>query len=640
MINEQSPWQIRSLVAGALCGFTLFAAGSLGAIATANAEESPARQDLPNVVVIVVQGLGSGELSSEGHPFHETPRLDELARVGGRFTAAYSASSVSAPSRAAVLTGNHPARLRLTDSLPAAEFPSARRRVPDWQRALPSAQLSLAQLLRGAGYQTAIIGGWQLGNAADGLQAFGFQRNLGGTDDRRPPNYFAPYHNAALPDGPAGESLTDRETAEAIKFIDDAGKRPFFLYLPRFSLQTPWQPKPALLEKYRRKLATAGNAADTKSVNSDPVFAAMLEDLDTQVGRLLDHLQQRALREKTIVVLTSDHGPSVAPAQQPPTKSDPSSTTERRRGRGSAYDAGVHVPLFISWPGKIPAETVIAAPVSGLDLVPTVLELTQAKNPILSAIPSFDGQSLAGALSGKQSLPSRNLYWHYPHYSAEGATPFAAIRAGNWRLIEFAEDERVELYDLEHDPHEQNDLANQDPERVNQLLDQLHAWQTAVGAQLTTPNPDWDGVLPLAKIHPAADGSILLHCRDAQVHGKLLRYEPQPHKTVIGYWMNVDDWASWNFQVTKPGTFRVQLMQGCGKDCGGNDVELLVGTQVLKIKVEETGGFQTFVTRDIGQLKFDRPGRYTLEVRPRNKTNVAIMDIRQIQLVPVEAASK
>jgi hypothetical protein len=244
----------------------------------------------------------------------------------------------------------------------------------------------------------------------------------------------------------------------------------------------------------------------------------------------------------------------------------------------------------------------------------------------------LDGVSLVPLLTQSGPLARDTLYWHYPHYHPGGATPYGAIRQGEWKLIEFYEDGRRELFNLKDDPAEKQNVANQLTPRVAELAAKLVAWRKEVGAQMPTPNPDWDGQIAAASIRQAEDGSILLHSREAEIRGTMLRYEPQPNKNTVGYWTKVEDWASWDFQVTQPGSYSVEILQGCGNGSGGSDVEFSVGDQVLKVTVKETGGFQMFVPRDIGQLRFDKPGRYTLSVKPTRKPGVAVMDLRQVVL--------
>jgi hypothetical protein len=220
------------------------------------------------------------------------------------------------------------------------------------------------------------------------------------------------------------------------------------------------------------------------------------------------------------------------------------------------------------------------------------------------------------------------LYWHYPHYSNQGGKPGGAVRAGDYKLIEFFENGRRELFDLRRDPGEHRNLIAEKSDVARELADKLARWRDGVGAKMPTPNP---GYVPNPQ---AKDGTIVLHARTAEVHGVMLRYEPLPHKATLGYWVNADDWASWEFTATAPGVFTVEVLQGCGKGQGGSEVEVAVGDQVLKFTVEDTGHFQNFKPRDIGTVRIDKPGRHTLTVKPRTKAKAAVMDVRQVTLKP------
>ena len=424
----------------------------------------------PNVVLVLVDDLGATDLGYAGSAFYRTPHIDRLAAVGMVFTRAYAACTVCSPTRAALLTGKYPARLRVTDWIAGHKRPFAKLLPPDWTKYLDPAETTIAELLKERGYATASIGKWHLGGEDHAPEKHGFDRNVGGTDRGQPPSYFAPYRIPTLPEGPKGESLTERVTEEAVAFIRENRERPFFVYLPHFTVHTPLQAKPEVVAKYQA-------AAKPDAPQRNPVYAAMVESLDDSIGRLVAALEELKLSEKTLLIFTSDNGGHL-----------PATNTNLglRAGKGSPWEGGVRVAAVARWPGAIPAGRRCDAPVITMDWYATVAELAGAEAP------GNDGASLAGVLTGRGEVPPRPLYWHYPHYHPGGATPYSAILEDGWRLVEFFEDGRIELYDLKNDPLEANDLASARPENESALRARLEAWRTSVGAQRPVPNPAYD----------------------------------------------------------------------------------------------------------------------------------------------------
>lgn len=427
----------------------------------------------PNFVVILVDDLGWRDLGIGGGQLYETPNIDRFARSAVRFTQAYSACTVCSPTRAALLTGQYPARLHITDWIAGHVRPKARLRVPDWTMELPAETTTIAEVLKGVGYSTALIGKWHLGGTNSTPEDHGFDLNVGGTDKGQPPSYFSPYRIPTLKDGPVGEYLADRETDEAVKFIQAHTNRPFFLYLPRYSVHTPLQAKAEKIAKYREKLAKVGG------IHTNPAYAAMIESLDEGVGRILETLEELKLGDRTVVVFTSDNGGLIPVTSNLPL----------RDGKGSAYEAGIRVPLFIRWPGHSRTNTTVTAPVITQDLFHTFAEMAGA--PLPPKLPR-DGTSLTASLEKGLDPRRDSIYWHYPHYHPGGATPYSAVRRGKWKLIEFLEDHHVELYDLEADPGERKDVAPLMPHVRDTLKRSLEAWRDQVGAQMPTANPGYD----------------------------------------------------------------------------------------------------------------------------------------------------
>jgi len=276
------------------------------------------------------------------------------------------------------------------------------------------------------------------------------------------------------------------------------------------------------------------------------------------------------------------------------------------------------------WPRGIQAGT-NSVPVSSIDLLPTILEVCNLPVP-----KEIDGQSIVSVWKGTQSPRSADLYWHYPHYSNQGGKPGAAIRSGKWKLIEFYEDGRRELFDVAADMREGRNLAAQHPDVVTELAQKLDDWRSSIGAKMMTPNPAY------SPNPQAADGTVSLPAKWATVHGETLRFEPLPHKNTLGYWTNPQDWASWEFDLKAAGTYEVELTIGCGNGSGGSEVDVLVGDQKLSFVVEQTGGFQNFVPRKIGQIKLEKPGRHSFEIRPQRKPGAAVMDVPLVKLLPVK----
>jgi arylsulfatase A-like enzyme len=438
---------------------------------------------LPNVIVILVDDLGAFDLGCQGSEFYKTPHIDRLAAAGLRFTAGYAACTVCSPTRAALLTGQAPARLHLTDWIAGHENPQAPLRIPDWQKLLPLEAVTVAERLRGAGYATASIGKWHLGGADHAPEQQGFDINLAGTDRGQPPSYFSPYKIPTLTDGPAGESLTDRLTGEAVAFIETNRDHPFFLYLPHFGVHTPLQAKPDVEATY----VAAGGLPDAASRAGKPIggekgfgqtnatYAAMVESIDDSVGQIVEALDRLALRDSTAIIFSSDNGGLLPITDNRPL----------RAGKGSAWEGGVRVPFLVSWPGLTAPGTTSDEPVITMDIPATILDLTG-----VGAEPGglLDGVSLAPIFRGG-SLDRHALHWHYPHYHPGGATPHSAIRAADWRLVHFYEDGHDELYNLRDDPGERTDRAAAEPARAAGMRRELEAWLDEVGAQFPTANP-------------------------------------------------------------------------------------------------------------------------------------------------------
>jgi arylsulfatase A-like enzyme len=459
-----------------LFGYLLIGMGAMiGGAGAVAADPRP-----PNVVLVLADDLGWTDLGCYGSDLYQSPNIDGLARDGMRFTANYSACTVCSPTRAALLTGKYPARLHITDWIPGMPPENPKLIVPDFTKHLPYEETTLAEKLHDAGYATASIGKWHLGGPEFYPEHHGFDLNVAGTDAPQPrPGYFAPYDIATIDQGPRGEYITDRLGEEAVRFIRAHADRPFFLYLPHFAVHTPIQAKKKLIARYEARV-------QPEMRHTNAAYAAMIHSMDQTVGRIRRTLHEFGIAERTIIIFSSDNGGRIPTTSNAPL----------RAGKGSCYEGGVRVPLIVYWPDVTPSGGECATPVISMDLYPTVLEMTGVRGKNISFI---DGVSLAPLLRQSGKLPERPLFWHYPHYQhyqLEGTTPYGAIRRGDWRLIEFYDDQPVELYNLSEDSGERTNLAESSPELVSSLRQELHAWLRAVDAQLPTPNPNYDATKP------------------------------------------------------------------------------------------------------------------------------------------------
>lgn len=463
----------------------------------------------PNIVLIYMDDMGWRDIGCAGSTFYETPHIDALCAQGMRFDRAYAACPVCSPSRASLLSGQYPARVGITDWIDHAGWvhPLKGRLIDaTYKTHLPEDCVTVAEALRRAGYHTWHVGKWHLGAKEYYPQRFGFETNIGGCWWGLPcGGYFSPYGIETLPDGPDGEYLTDRLTDEAIRLIErQRDNAPFFLNLWHYAVHIPMQAKPQDIRRFQEKRIRLGLDKQTEIVRgerhptfthqdkfverrmlqSDPTYAAMIWNLDENVGRLVRALKETGKYENTVIVFTSDNG-GLSTAEGSPTCNLPA-----REGKGWMYEGGTRVPMFVTWPGQIAAGSVTQTPVTTPDLYPTLLET--AGLPDADPHQPCDGVSLLPVLRGG-SLPRRPLFWHYPHYGNQGGTPGASVLYGRYKLIHFFETERDELYDIENDLSETRNLAAQNPEKAAQLRALLEDWLLEVDAKRPEINPDFTG---------------------------------------------------------------------------------------------------------------------------------------------------
>ena len=456
----------------------------------------------PNILFILADDLGWNDLGYTGSRFYESSNIDRIAREGVRFTQAYATCQVCSPSRASILTGKYPPRHGITDYLGAPTGEAwrdmerhTRLLPPDQPDGLRHDETTFVSALRDAGYRTFFSGKWHLGEEGTDPEDFGFETNIGGWSAGGPwGGYFGPWQNPRLEANHPGESLPIRLARETADFIQASQDTPFLAYLSFYSVHAPLQTSQDRWEKFRQK-ACAGEAPQSRfifdnrlpvrQVQDNPVYAGMIEAMDEAVGIVLGCLDGLGLADNTLVIFTSDNG-GVSSGD-----AFSSSMLPLRGGKGHHWEGGIRVPLAIRLPGTIEAETTNDTPVSGIDFYPTLLDLAGLEVP---ASRDIDGLSILPLLNGKDfaSLRDRDLFWHYPHYGNQGGAPASSIRSGPWKLIRYYETPHVELHNLEQDPGEQLDLADQQPELASQLAQRLDRWLDETGATYPYPDPKYD----------------------------------------------------------------------------------------------------------------------------------------------------
>ena len=429
----------------------------------------------PNVLFFLIDDMGWADLPCYGHKFHETPAIDSLAATGVRFTDFY-ATPVCSSSRGTIESGQNSARVGITDFLPGHWRPFEKQIVPPMPQALDHELTTPGEALQSAGYVTGYFGKWHLGGGPDNApNKHGYQytdRTLAG---------FGKWRGKK----PAGPKAIDLITDQAIFFLEShAGKdKPFFLHLSHHAVHIPIQAREETIAKYVQK-----KKPDT-GVNH-PVYAAMIEDLDTAIGRVLKKLEEMKLSDNTVVVLASDNGGLVEVFTGG--GQIVSTNAPLQREKGTIYEGGIRVPFIVKWPGVTPKGATCSVPAATWDLLPTFCTIGQAAKPKQP----LDGRDLAPLLKAPSAkLDRKALHFHYPHY--HHSRPASAIRSGNYKLIEWLEDGRLELYDLDIDVGETQDLAKSQPERAAKMAAELEQWRQRVGAKMPTPNPDADA----AKAH-------------------------------------------------------------------------------------------------------------------------------------------
>jgi arylsulfatase A-like enzyme len=443
------------------------------------------KPELPNIILINVDDMGWRDVGFMGSEFYETPNLDDLAANGMIFTNAYASASNCAPSRACMMSGRWTPRHGIfTVGTPERGAGKDRKLIPvPNNTTLPDSIVTLAEAFKKAGYKTCIAGKWHL---SDDPTSHGFDVNIGGTHSGHPSSYYPPYKNLPLQASSEKDYLTNLIMDKTLDFLETTQKKPFFLYYAPYAVHTPIHPVKELLPKYENKPEWNGQ--------NNAEYATMIENLDTQIGRLIAELKTSGKSENTFILFTSDNGGHYGITKQWPLRS----------GKGSYYEGGIREPMFVHWPGKVKPGTKTDVPVSNLDFYPTLLEVAGIEKPERKKL---DGQSFLPVLTEAGTLKERPLFWHFPFYleaylkndtSTQDPVfrtrPGSAIRLGDWKLIQYFENNDIELYNLKKDISEKNNLAESNPAKRNELLSKLENWRKETHAPVPMEmNPEYAG---------------------------------------------------------------------------------------------------------------------------------------------------
>lgn len=455
-----------------------------------NEEVSP--QSEPNILFIIADDFGAHDMSSMGSEFYDTPHLDSLASQSMIFTNGYAAARVCSPSRASIMSGKNPTRHGITDYIGAPVGEDWRERgrhtkllPPDYVRSLPHDYTVLPEALKEEGYTTFFAGKWHLGGKGSYPEDHGFDENQGGFESGGPytGGYFSPFNNPKMRDYPeeAEVSYSSKLAKETSEFIEENSEKPFLAFLSFYAVHAPIQTSQAKWEKYRDKADRLGIAESgfemghflpIRTVQDNPVYAGLVEQMDDAIGEVLATLKQMDLDEETIVIFTSDHG-GVAAGDDYATSNKPF-----RGGKGTQYEGGLRVPYLISVPWLNLQGEENDTPVTGTDFYPTILDLVGAD---LRPEEHLDGVSLKPVLEGGD-IEDRMLFWHYPHYGNQGGRPSSVVRDGRWKLIRYHSDSTEVLYDLQSDIEEQFDVSANHQNVVERLGKELTEYLQKTGA--------------------------------------------------------------------------------------------------------------------------------------------------------------
>ncbi|MGD2294351.1 MAG: sulfatase [Candidatus Aminicenantes bacterium] len=457
------------------------------------------RLEKPNIILILVDDMGWTDAACYGSRYYETPNIDRLAARGMQFTDSYASCAVCSPTRASIMTGRYPVRTGITDWIrgrfqggrvpldgknPSGYVGDKHKKLlcPQNARWLELDEMTVAEILKPAGYTSCHIGKWHLGFTEWYPDRQGFDVNIGGCDYGQPPSYFDPYFRTGhgpiptLEPRKVGEYLTDREASEAVRFIRGHKDQPFFLYMSHYAVHTPLEAKNELVRYYASKEATNQDNA---------TYAAMIVSVDDAVGKILDVLDELDIAQSTLILFTSDNGGYLRATHNAPLRS----------GKGYPYEGGIRVPLIVCWPGEVEAASECRVPVSSIDYFPTFCEAASVSLP---ADRPIDGLSLLPLVTQRGTLDREDIFWHFPHYRGD-SVPYSIIRSLEWKLIKRYEGKTYELFNLKEDLSEEKDLSEQLPEKVAELDEKLKKWLVDTGAKMPKPNPDYNPQLTKKK---------------------------------------------------------------------------------------------------------------------------------------------
>lgn len=434
----------------------------------------------PNVIIIIADDLGRQDLGCYGNTYFETPHLNQFAKEGKLFNNAYAAAPVCSPSRTSILTGRYPARVGVTNFIWGRRTDSASKVLPaPYKNYLPQEEVTLAEKFKQNSYTTALVGKWHLGENTEPVLSHPAKQGF---------DYVVDHDFGLIPEGKSykwyvvGDTtkpytlpqLNERITNHAIDYLNDKKDSSFFMMLTYYSPHLPLQATEEKINRYKNK-------ANPKPGLYHPVYGAMVEELDDNVGKILNQLKQNNLEENTIIIFLSDNGGlSVDEAgDTQPTTNDP-----YKDGKGYLSEGGIRIPFIVRWPGKVKAGSVNDAVISTIDYYPTLMDIIDNQTPDKQKIDglSFKKELMTDKIS--KNIKKRKLYWHYPHFSNQGSRPSAAVRYKNLKLIESLEDNSIQLYNLATDTYEKNNIKDEEPKLARKLQGYIQQWQKEVNANM------------------------------------------------------------------------------------------------------------------------------------------------------------